>query len=143
MLSTAQVETKFATYGPNTFSSQHRLGRLGLFINQFKSPIIIILIFASILSIFLGDLTDAVIILTIVLASGLLGFWQERGAASALEKLLVVVQTKATVLRDGSPVKIPLEQIVPGDIVVLSAGATIPGDCLLWIQPTCLWMKRP
>ena len=130
-LTSAQVQALLARYGLNTFSSQHRLGSLRLLLNQFKSPIIVILIFASILSIFLGDLTDAVIILTIVLASGLLGFWQERGAASALEKLLVVVQTKATVLRDGSPVKIPLEQIVPGDIVVLSAGTTIPGDCLL------------
>ena len=130
-LTTAQVQALLTQYGPNTFSSQHRVGSVGLLLNQFKSPIIIILIFAAILSIFLGDITDAVIILTIVLASGLLGFWQERGAANALEKLLAVVQTKATVLRDGNEVKIPLAQIVPGDIVVLSAGTTIPGDCLL------------
>ncbi len=130
-LTTAQVQALLGRYGPNTFSSQHRVGSVGLWLNQFKSPIIIILIFAAILSIFLGDITDAIIILTIVLASGLLGFWQERGAASALEKLLAVVQTKATVLRDGNEVKIPLAQVVPGDIVVLSAGTTIPGDCLL------------
>jgi Mg2+-importing ATPase len=80
---------------------------------------------------FLGDITDAVIILTIVIASGLLGFWQEKGAASALAKLLAVVQTKATVLRDGNSTRVPVEEIVPGDIVVLSAGVTIPGDSLL------------
>ena len=130
-LSADEAQTGLSKYGPNSFSAQHQISSFGLLLNQFKSPIIIILIIASSMSIFLGDITDAVIILIIVLASGLLGFWQERGAANALEKLLAVVQTKATVLRDGKPVKIPLTQIVPGDIVVLSAGATIPGDCLL------------
>jgi len=130
-LSSAQAQALLAKYGPNSFSSQHRLNSLALLLNQFKSPIIVILIFAAILSIFLGDLTDALIILTIVLASGLLGFWQERGAANALKKLLAVVQTKATVLRDGNSVKIPLAQVVPGDVVILSAGSTIPGDCLI------------
>jgi Mg2+-importing ATPase len=88
-------------------------------------------LFAAILSVFLGETTDAFIILTIVLASGLLGFWQERGAADAIEKLLAVVQTKVTVMRDGKPLEIPVEKVVPGDVLLLSAGATSPGDCLL------------
>ena len=74
-----------------------------LLLAQFKSPIILILIVAAVLSLFLGDATDAVIILAIVLASGLLGFWQERGAADAVAKLLDLVQTRASVLRDGGP----------------------------------------
>ncbi|MGP8056842.1 MAG: HAD-IC family P-type ATPase [Nitrososphaerales archaeon] len=74
---------------------------------------------------------NATIILVIILASSLLGFWQERGAANAVEKLLAVVQTKATVLRDGSQKDIPVEGIVPGDVVLLSAGDMIPGDCLV------------
>jgi len=130
-LTTTQAQKLLAQYGPNSFSTKQRQSSLQLLLNQFKSPIIIILILAAILSIFLGDITDAVIILTIVIASGLLGFWQERGAANALEKLLAVVQIQVTVLRDGNSVKIPLAQIVPGDIVMLSAGTTIPGDCLL------------
>jgi len=74
---------------------------------------------------------NASIILVIIFASSLLGFWQERGATNAVEKLLAVVQTKATVLRDGSQKEIPVEGIVPGDIVLLSAGDLIPGDCLV------------
>jgi Mg2+-importing ATPase len=60
-----------------------------------------LLIFAAVLSIFVQDAADAIIILTIVLISELLGFWQEQGASNAVEKLLALVQVKATVLRDG------------------------------------------
>jgi Mg2+-importing ATPase len=88
-------------------------------------------LFATALSFFLGDPVDAAIILAIVLISGLLGFWQERGAANAVEKLLAIVQIKAAVLRDGSSKEIPVETIVPGDIVTLEAGDVVPGDCLL------------
>ncbi len=131
-LTTAQAQQLLDRVEPNSFSTRQRLSQLRLLLNQFNSPIIIILLFAAILSIFLGDITDAVIILAIVLASGLLGFWQERGAANALEKLLAVVQTKTTVMRDGNQVKIPLEEVVPGDVVLVQAGATIPGDCLIY-----------
>jgi Mg2+-importing ATPase len=82
-------------------------------------------------SLYLGDSLNASIILVIIFASSLLGFWQERGAANAVEKLLAVVQTKATVLRDGDQKEIPVEGIVPGDVVLLSAGDLIPGDCLV------------
>ena len=101
---------------------------LSLLLAQFKSPIILILLVAAGLSLFLGEATDALIILAIVLASGLLGFWQEWGAADALEKLLALVQTRASVLRDGRPVEVPVEQVVPGDVVLLHAGDIIPGD---------------
>ncbi len=75
--------------------------------------------------------TNAIIILTIILISSLLGFWQERGAANAVEKLLAIVQTKATVLRDGTPKEIPVEKIVPGDVIILNAGDLIPGDSII------------
>ena len=83
------------------------------------------------MSFYLGDSVNASIILVIIFASSLLGFWQERGATNAVEKLLAVVQTKATVLRDGNQKEIPVEGIVPGDVVLLSAGDLIPGDCLV------------
>ena len=101
---------------------------LPLLMAQFKSPIILILLIAAGLSLFLGEVADASIILAIVLASGLLGFWQEWGAADALKKLLALVQTRATVLRDGQAIDIPTEQVVPGDVVLLRAGDVIPGD---------------
>ncbi len=80
---------------------------------------------------FLHDPVDASIILTIVVISGLLGFWQEHGASNAVQKLLAMVQIKAAVLRDGNQQEIPVEEIVPGDIVILNAGDIVPGDCLL------------
>jgi magnesium-transporting ATPase (P-type) len=102
-----------------------------LLLNQFNSPIILILILAAILSIFLQDAIDAVIILVIVLASGFLGFWQERGAADAVQKLLELVEIKASILRDGKPQDVPVDEVMPGDIVLLSAGNSLPGDCLV------------
>jgi Mg2+-importing ATPase len=102
-----------------------------LLFSQFKSPIILILLFAAGLSFFLHDATDALIILSIIFISAFLGFWQERGATHAVEKLLTIVKTKVTVLRDQSKADVPVEEIVPGDIVLLSAGGSIPGDCYI------------
>ena len=102
-----------------------------LLLRQFTSPIILILIGAAVLSTFLQDVTDAAIILSIVIASGLLGFWQEHRAATAVAALCAVVETKVRVLRAGMEMSVPLERVVPGDIALLSAGAIIPADCRL------------
>jgi Mg2+-importing ATPase len=117
--------------GANRLGKSKKTGSFSLFIGQFKSPITLILLFAAGLSFFLRDNTDALIILAIVFISGLLGFWQERGAAGAVAKLLQIVQVKATVLRDGQQQSIPVEEIVPGDIVMLSAGSVIPADGMI------------
>ena len=130
-LSTEQAELLLARYGPNALRSARRLSGLRLLLKQFQSPITLILIGAAILSLFLSDHTNASIILVIVLVSSVIGFWQERGAANAVAHLLAVVQTKATVLRDGNAVNVPFADIVTGDLVLIEAGATIPGDCLL------------
>ena len=108
-----------------------RSDALTLLLAQFKSPVILILIFAAGLSFFLGDPGNALIILVIIFVSSLLGFWQERSATNAVEKLLAIVQVKAMVLRDGNQKEIPVEGIVPGDIVILNAGDLIPGDGLV------------
>ncbi len=125
------AQQRLSKYGANSLKQTHKSSDLMLLLAQFKSPIVLILIFAAILSIFLKDALDAIIILTIVFISGLLGFWQERGASNAVEKLLALVQVKATVLRDSQSQDIPNEEVVPGDIVLLSAGKNIPGDCLV------------
>ena len=130
-LSGQDAKQRLSQYGANSLKQTHKSSALVLLLNQFKSPIIVILIFAALLSIFLKDALDAIIILAIVLISGLLGFWQERGASNAVEKLLALVQVKATVLRDNQSQEIPNEEVVPGDIVVLCAGKNIPGDCLV------------
>ncbi len=130
-LSSQDAQQHLSEYGANSLKQKQKSNSLTLLLNQFKSPIILILIFAAVLSIFLKDAADAIIILAIVLISGFLGFWQERGATDAVEKLLALVQVKATVLRDGKSQEIPNEEVVPGDIVLLNAGDSIPGDCLI------------
>ena len=130
-LASSEARRRLSQYGSNLLTPKKRSDTLTLLLSQFKSPIILILLFATGLSFFLHDHVNALIILAIVFGSGLLGFWQERGAANAVEKLLAIVQIKATALRDGTAKKIPLEEIVPGDVVLVSAGDIIPGDCLV------------
>ena len=130
-LSGPEAQKRLRLYGANLLKPKRRTGALGLLLSQFKSPIILILIFATGLSFYLRDHADALIIMSIVLVSGLLGFWQERGAVNAVAKLLAMVQIKAAVRRDGEVREIPVEEIVPGDIVLLKAGDVIPGDCLI------------
>jgi len=128
-LSSTEAENRLANFGANRLKPPKRSDILTLLINQFKSPIILILLFATGLSFFLHDPADAAIVLTIVIISGLLGFWQEYTASDAIKKLLAVVQIKATVIRDGKQQDVHSEDIVPGDIVILSAGDVVPGDC--------------
>ena len=86
-----EARRRFAHYGPSLLKTRKRYDLLTLLLSQFKSPIILILLFAAGLSLFLHDPADAIIILMIVFISGLLGFWQERGAADAVEKLLAII----------------------------------------------------
>ena len=130
-LTNDEVQQRLLRYGSNLLKPRKKSDALTLLFAQFKSPIIFILIFAAGLSFFLRDPMDATIILVIVLVSGFLGFWQERGAANAVEKLYAIVQIKATVVRNGDSEEVPIEEIVPGDIVFIKASDVIPGDCLL------------
>jgi len=130
-LTSDEVQQRLLRYGSNLLKPQKKSDALTLLLAQFKSPIILILIFAAGLSLFLRDPIDATIILVIVLVSGFLGFWQERGAVNAVEKLYAIVQIRATVVRNGDSKEIPIEEIVPGDIVFIKASDVIPGDCIL------------
>ena len=112
-LTNSEAQSRLGQYGPNLLNPPRRFRTILLFMSQFKSPLILLLIGAAVLSLFLGGYTDASIILAIVMLSGLLGFFQERGAMNALEKLLHLIEIKATLLRDGKENEIPLEQIVP------------------------------
>ena len=109
-LSGEEARQRVARYGANLLKPRKKSDTLTLLLSQFKSPIILILLFATGLSFFLHDPVNALIILAIVLGSGLLGFWQERGAADAVEKLLAIVQIKAMALRDGTAKKIPAKR---------------------------------
>ncbi len=130
-LTGAEAGKRLESSGANLLKPPKRSDVITLLLNQFKSPIILILLIATGLAFFLHESVNAFIILLIVLISGLLGFWQERGAANAVEKLLSMVQVKAAVRRDGGKKDIPVEEIVPGDIVILEGGDIIPGDGLI------------
>lgn len=128
-LSTSEASARLARFGPNRAGSDRPASSTGRLLgSQFTSPIVLVLLVAGVVSAFLGDRVDALIILGIVLASGLLGFWQEKGAADAVARLLRLVEVKATVIRDGQAVKVPLVDVVPGDVADLSAGSLIPAD---------------
>ncbi len=128
-LSGEEARRRLARYGPNQLKSRRKTDAFTLLISQFKTPIILVLFFATGMSFFLHDPADALIILAIILASGLLGFWQEKGAADAVKKLLAIVQIRAAAIRDGKQVEVPVEEVVPGDVVALNAGDVIPADC--------------
>ena len=130
-LTTEEARLRLEQYGANRMKPPKRSDVLAQLFSQFKSPIILILLCATVLSFFLRDPIDASIILLIVLVSGLLGFWQEHSASNAIEKLLAIVKIKSAVLRDGSEKEIPVEELVPGDVVILNAGDIVPGDCML------------
>lgn len=102
-----------------------------LFFKQFTSPLVLLLLFAAALSFFLQDHIDGMVIMAIVGISGCLGFWQEWGAHGAVQKMLAIIRIKTDVIRDGHVQQVMLDQVVVGDIVQLSAGATVPGDCLI------------
>jgi Mg2+-importing ATPase len=140
-LTDAEAEIRRAACAADRMDPKGKTTAWGLLLGQFKSPIVLILLAATLLSFALGDPTDALIILTIVMVSALLGFWQERGAAHAVEKLLSLVQVKVKVLRGGAPAEIPLDNVVPGDVFLCGAGAVIPGDCLL-LESTDLFVDE-
>ncbi len=114
--------------GKNTLEMHSQSTPLSLLLNQFTSPIVLILILATIISAFVQDWTDAIIILAIVIGSALLSFFQEYGANNAVNALKAKISVKTTVMRGGNEIQIPVEDVVPGDIVKLSAGSLIPAD---------------
>ena len=128
-LSDEEAARRLRLQGANTLAGRSRTSAAQLLLRQFTSPIILILVGAACLSFALDSFTDGVIILVIVLLSGLLGFWQEHGAARAVEQLLKTVQLTTKVLRQGEPITVPSRDVVPGDVVVLSAGVSLSADC--------------
>jgi P-type Mg2+ transporter len=130
-LTTAEAKRRARVYGPNRLRTSKRSGALTLLIAQFKSPLILILLAAAGLSFFFNESVDALIIIAIVLLSSVLGFWQEKRAADAVQALLSIVKMDAKVLRDGHQIDMPVEEIVPGDICMFSAGDIIPGDAAI------------
>ncbi|MGX8010002.1 magnesium-translocating P-type ATPase [Mesorhizobium sp. ORM8.1] len=119
---------RLAKFGRNSLSSRSRRSAGTVFARQFRSPLVLILIFAAAVSGFVGEGHEAAIIGMIVLASCILSFTQEYGASRAMEALQQRISRKANVLRDSVERSIDARDIVPGDVVCLSAGNLIPVD---------------
>ncbi|WP_245859784.1 magnesium-translocating P-type ATPase [Spirosoma aerolatum] len=124
----ARQRLKTAT-GPHSESALQK--DIRLFITQFKSPLMLLLIGAVLLSAFLGDTSDVMIILFILLSTGLISFFQERNAGRVVEKLQTLITIKSSVIRDGQEKEIPASQLVPGDVLLFNAGDVVSADCLL------------
>ncbi len=118
-------------FGPNVLQEQKKQTPLGLLIRQFKSPIILLLLVATGISAGLGDWIDAIIILVIVLGSSALGFFQEYRANNAAEQLKQQMTFKTKVMREGQEQEVPVEDVVVGDILDLSAGSLVAADGVL------------
>lgn len=130
-LSTEQANERIEKLGQNLFEEKKSASKLMVFINQFKNPITMILIFAAILSIFLKDYSDGIIILIIIMISALLSYNHESKANDAVKKLLSTVSVTSAVLRDGKFQELDNFKLTVGDIISVKTGDMIPADCLL------------
>jgi len=130
-LANEEAGIRLKRYGMNALVERKNTITLILLLAQFKSPLVLILIFAAIISIIVGEYTDASIVLAVVFGSTILGFVQEYRVSNAVEKLRKQVTIKCSALRDGMVKVIPSEQIVPGDVISLSAGSLIPADGII------------
>ena len=127
-LSSARAAERLAVMGPNSMEDAQRLGPLRLLWRQVESPLVLILIFAAAVSLGFSEWVDAAIILAIVLGSTLLGFYQEYRASAAVAELKKRLALTCRVVRDGVEGSVHAAALVPGDVVVLSAGNLIPAD---------------
>jgi Mg2+-importing ATPase len=127
-LSSAAAAARLARYGPNQIHGERERAGALEFLRKFRNPLVIILLVASALSALTGDVASFVIIATIVLISVTLDFVQEYRAGTAAERLRQSVAVRAKVLRDGKHSEVPLAQLVPGDVALLSAGDLVPCD---------------
>ena len=127
-LSTAEARLRLERYGENRLAEAPPRSRWLLFLDQFRSLLILVLIGAAVLAGAIGDLKDALVILVVVLINALLGFWQEHRAEQTLAALKKMLSPVARARRDGQIVEIPATQLVPGDIVLLETGDRVPAD---------------
>lgn len=127
-LTKKEAKKRLEKYGPNKLPETPPPSSLELIIQQFKSPLVYVLVAAGVVTLFLGDYTDSAIIFFVVLVNSLLGFYQEKKASNALESLKALVHPTVDVIRDGKEITINSEDVVPGDIVELEQGEKIPAD---------------
>jgi Ca2+-transporting ATPase len=127
-LSFEEVKIRQKKFGKNKIPEEKPLTSLKILFDQFKSPLIYILVIAGIVTLFLKDFTDSIVIFGAVFLNTAIGFFQERKTSKILTELKKVVKIKATVIREGKKIEIDQEDLVPGDIFLLEEGKKVPAD---------------
>lgn len=127
-ISSTQAKERLSQHGPNQLESPTKPSPLKIFIGKFKDYMVLVLIFAAIISFIAGETTNAYVILGIVVLVAIIGFVQEYKAEKAMEALREMVAPEADVIRDGQMSTIPAADLVPGDVVFLEAGDKVPAD---------------
>lgn len=130
-LTSKQAEKLLEQYGENVMESKKGNGPIKIFAGQFKDVMVMILLAATGISVFLGEIYDAITIILIVLLNAILGFIQEYRTEKTLEALKNMTAPSAKALRDGKKTVVPAAKIVPGDLVLLETGDRVPADCVL------------
>ncbi|MEQ1638697.1 MAG: cation-transporting P-type ATPase [Methylococcales bacterium] len=130
-LSSTEARLRLIKFGPNLFRDHQQRSLILQFLARFKNPLVILLLVASAIFAFTGEMTNFVIITVMVLLSVTLDFVQEHRAGKAAESLRQSVSVRARVIRDGKAIDIPVTEVVPGDLTVLSAGDMVPADGLV------------
>ncbi len=130
-LTSEEAARRLEKFGPNEVAKEKQLTWYARLFENIKNPLIILLVALGIISYVTGDLRATVMIFTMVLLGIILRFFQENRADNAAEKLQAMVSTTATVIRDGKRVEVALKELVPGDVIILSAGDMVPADVRL------------
>jgi len=130
-LSSAEACRRLEKVGPNRLPPPYRPGWITIYVRQFTSPLVYLLLAAAALSLLLGHVGDAVFIFAVLQVNALIGAIQEGRAESSAAALHRLVPLRAVVVRDGAPREIDATEVVPGDIVRLTAGAKVPADLRL------------
>lgn len=130
-LSSKEAKIRLKKWGANRLKEAKKVSPWQIFIAQFKDFMVMVLMAATIISGWLGEMADAITILAIIILNAILGFVQEYRAERSMEALKELTAPEARVLRDGEEIKIPAWQVVPGDIVLLDTGDRVPADLRL------------
>lgn len=136
-LADADADERLKTHGRNVLSRERSLSRTRVWLRQLASPLLLLLVFAAVIALAAGEWINATIVLTILFASTWIGYRREYHANAAAAALANRIRTRTTVLRQGQQRLIPIEDIVPGDVVILSAGSLVPADAVVLEAVDC------
>ncbi|MEV4478906.1 HAD-IC family P-type ATPase [Micromonospora coxensis] len=126
-----EAAARLARFGPNVLPAAARGGTLRRLLRQFQNPLVYVLLVAGVVTLLLAEYVDSAVIVGVVVVNAVIGFLQESKAESALDALRAMVRTEARVVRGGRHLRVPSEQLVPGDLVLVEAGEKVPADLRL------------